>query len=174
MPASWFHVVGSLEEPGGVGLDAMCGQCVSVGGVAFLDVELGQAACKSYALMAMLQEVLHGRRHATSVVCYHSWAGQTGLLVAEGHQRLARVTQGLEVIARHGLADRNEPGHALPGNSVQPFWGAPPLVVYDGAGGLYRDDTTSGGGGDVLDGRYQGAVEVAGEVGRKHADRWSY
>ncbi len=139
-----------------------------------MDIELGQAAHESYARMAMVQEVFDCRPDATSVVCYYSWARQAGLVMAEGHQRLARGTQVLEIIAWYGLADRNKPGHALPGNSVQPFWGASPFMVYDGPGGLYRDDATSGGGGDVLDGRYEGAVEVAGEVGRKHADRGSY
>ncbi len=128
-----FEVVGRREQQLGAGLQPVVQQGRTVGLVAFTYVELAHVPDKSDAAVAVPQQVLDRLPGTARVVRQHGGKAEAGLLVAYGHDGLAGVADGLEVVARDGTGDRYKAGDASPTDVGQLVQGDL-LVVVDARG----------------------------------------
>ena len=108
------------------------------------DVELAQVADEGDAAVAVSQQVLHGVPGTTSVVRQYGGTGEARLIVADGHDGLARVTNSLQVVPGDGVGNRYEAGNSLPADVGQVVQGDL-LVVVDARGHrLHGQDPATG------------------------------
>lgn len=111
---SALEVVDGLEDEALVGLDAVGGERLLVGGEALGDVGLGQAAREGDAPVPVAHQVGHRLGDPGPVVGADHGAGEAVDLMAQDHHRLPGLAEGVEVPGLDRIDHHQEARDLLP------------------------------------------------------------